>query len=116
MYEYAEEIDSICSSQNIVGPLGDKKPSSNSEFPYEVELRFQTDLENDHQRAIRLTTQVERQFNGNSTNLNNDRNQSLQYSTRKENELGNSNTNSKNRKISCRKFPFLQHMLCVDCC
>ena len=116
MYEYAEEIDSICSSQNIVGQLADKKPSSNSEFPYEVELRFQTDPENDHHRAIRLAAPLERNFNGNSTNPTNNQHQSLHYSTRKENELGNSNTTSKNRKISCRKFPFLQHILCVDCC
>ena len=116
MYEYAEEIDSVCSSQNIVGQLADKKPSSNSEFPYEVELRFQADPEDDHQRAIRLTAPMGKKFNGNSTNPTNDRNQSLHYSTGKENEFGNSNTISKNRKISCRKFPFLQHILCVDCC
>ena len=116
MYEYAEEVDSICSSQNIVGQILEKKPSSSSEFPYEVELRFQTDPENDHQRAVRLAAPKERKFAENSTSLTDDQKQSVQYLVRKENEKTISSVISKNRKVSSRKFPFLQQILCVDCC
>ena len=89
MYEYAEEVDGICSSQNIAGQLLEKKPSSSSEFPYEVELRFQSDPENDHIRAIRLAAPKERKFAENSTNLTNDQKQSVQYTVRRENETTN---------------------------
>ena len=111
MYEFAEEVDSISSAQNIVGQIFEKKPFSNSEFPYEVELRFQTDTENDHPRIVRHTEPMKRRFDGNTTN---DRRNSLQQ-LRNENENTKSNTTSKNRLATCRRLPFLKQILCVDC-
>ena len=111
MYEFAEEVDSISSVQNIVGQILEKKPSSNSEFPFEVELRFQSDTENDPQRIARQTDPMKRRFDATATK---DRRNSLQQ-LRTESEPSISNTTSNNRLTTCRRLPFLKQILCVDC-
>ena len=112
MYEFAEEVDSICSSQYIVEKPIEKKIPSTSEFPYEVELRFQADPENDPQRFVRHTSPIKRRFNGSATKY---RRNSLQHSIMEEKEVETSKTSSNHNKLTRRKYPFLQRFLCIDC-
>jgi hypothetical protein len=120
MYEDADEVDSICSTQNETKPILtkiEKRPPSFTEFPNEVEIRFATSPESGRQginkRCIAPadTHLNERRSFSETENLSDSLHQ-------RDSETNRTTTNTmKSQSLaSCLKWRFFRQILCIDCC
>ena len=120
MYEDADEVESICSIQNETQPViakMEKKPFS--DFPHEVELRFQCTPDSARQRMNRYIISDNNRLDESAYNYAIEETENLAHSMRVEDaatKRTSSNSSLKPGFPKIQKWQFFRQILCVDCC
>ena len=120
MYEYAEEVESICSTQDENEPvLETTKKKSYSDFPHEVELRFQCTPDSASQRINRYIVSDNNRLDDTAYNCTKKETENIIEDVSIEEATTKTTSAMKNLDPSLpkiQKWTFFRHILCVDCC
>ena len=120
MYEDADEVDSICSTQNETKPILtkiEKRQPSFTEFPNEVEIRFVTSPGSGRHAINKRyivpadTHLIERSHFSETKNTSDSLHQRDSETKRATTKLMKSKSSA-----SCLKWQLFRQILCIDCC
>ena len=119
MYEDADEVDSICSTQNETKTILmkiEKRPPSFTEFPNEVELRFVTSPGNIRQgmnKRYLIPTDTHINDKSRFSEATKLPDSSLQSDS--ETNRTTIKTMQSQKSASCLKWQLFRQILCIDC-